>query len=270
VTCTVLAFCLSIAAQIPPENKAKPQPARSVPLLVTADLNCTLMVDGVSQGILKRDEIKEVQVSPGEHLVRAISTEGLDKWQAPITIDRLQKTLQIPLAAIREAREEKEHKESTERKREEEDKREEEQRREQRNRVAWTDATTRLMWTRQDNGYSLDWNQARNYCRDLDLAGYRDWRLPTINELAGIYDPRQDANSENIKGEIRVSKNWFWSSSVGTSSLEGSGPEFADKYNPSRSSQRALSFGFTNGGKYSAWVDESYMQRALCVRHLAE
>jgi hypothetical protein len=120
------------------------------------------------------------------------------------------------------------------------------------------------MWTRQNNGYDLNWAQAQDFCSHLDLGGYRDWRLPTINELAAIYDERQ--NEPHIKGGIRIEERWIWSSAVGTSSLTGSSPFFTAPYQQGKSDQKALSFGFLNGARYASWVDESYMQRALCVR----
>lgn len=48
------------------------------------------------------------------------------------------------------------------------------------------DSVTGLMW--QDNGYSpeLYWGDAINYCNNLILGGYSDWRLPSVNELCGV------------------------------------------------------------------------------------
>jgi hypothetical protein len=52
----------------------------------------------------------------------------------------------------------------------------------------WIDPLTGLMWSGKDNGEDVTWHKAMKYCRGLGLAGYSDWRLPTIDELQGIYD----------------------------------------------------------------------------------
>ncbi|MGK5095553.1 DUF1566 domain-containing protein [Deltaproteobacteria bacterium TL4] len=40
-----------------------------------------------------------------------------------------------------------------------------------------------LMWQREDDGITRNWQDAINYCEALTLAGYNDWRLPTRDEL---------------------------------------------------------------------------------------
>jgi hypothetical protein len=57
----------------------------------------------------------------------------------------------------------------------------------------WVDPATGLMWAGKDNGKDVDWQKATKYCRGLRLAGYSDWRLPTIDELKGIYDKNAEA-----------------------------------------------------------------------------
>ena len=52
----------------------------------------------------------------------------------------------------------------------------------------WVDPSTGLMWAAKDNGKDVSWKGAMKYCRDLRLAGYSDWRLPSIDELQEIYD----------------------------------------------------------------------------------
>jgi len=50
------------------------------------------------------------------------------------------------------------------------------------------DTKTRLMWAARDNGSDIDWTAAGAYCRNFKQGGYTDWRLPTQDELAGLYD----------------------------------------------------------------------------------
>jgi hypothetical protein len=51
-----------------------------------------------------------------------------------------------------------------------------------------TDAATGLMWTRDDSGTGMEWEEALAYCEALDSAGYDDWRLPDAKELQSIVD----------------------------------------------------------------------------------
>jgi len=54
------------------------------------------------------------------------------------------------------------------------------------------DTKTNLMW--QDNsdnnisGLRKGWTDTLNYCENLTLAGYSDWRLPNYNELESLVD----------------------------------------------------------------------------------
>lgn len=52
----------------------------------------------------------------------------------------------------------------------------------------WTDAATGLTWAKQDNGTDVYWRQASSYCANLNLGGHSNWRLPTIEEIAAVYD----------------------------------------------------------------------------------
>lgn len=84
----------------------------------------------------------------------------------------------------------------------------------------WTDPATGLMWTRKDNGYALRWQPAMEYCGNLELGGYTDWQLPSIDELMTIYNPAAGAACGTdgyevcrIKGNIQLSSGIVWSSS---------------------------------------------------------
>ncbi len=50
-----------------------------------------------------------------------------------------------------------------------------------------TDHATGLMW-QQNDSIGMNWEDALAYAEKLDLAGYRDWRLPNAKELQSIID----------------------------------------------------------------------------------
>jgi len=116
------------------------------------------------------------------------------------------------------------------------------------------------MWTKKDNGSDVNWNQAHAYCANLQLGGYSGWRLATIDELQGIYDPSVDipgqccngtAVSWHVTGNPHLS-GAHWSNSQGNASGE------------------AWFYIFLTGRRYSAPLGNSPGARALCVRRSGE
>ena len=73
----------------------------------------------------------------------------------------------------------------------------------------FTDARTGLMWTLLDSKRVLnrchDYETARRYVSKLATGSFRDWRLPTAAELAGIYKNQPFFPD----GEVP----WYWTSS---------------------------------------------------------
>jgi hypothetical protein len=51
-----------------------------------------------------------------------------------------------------------------------------------------TDHATGLIWTKNDNGEGLNWEDALSYAENYEFAGYSDWRLPNVKELQSIVD----------------------------------------------------------------------------------
>ncbi|MFZ4439500.1 MAG: DUF1566 domain-containing protein [Syntrophales bacterium] len=51
-----------------------------------------------------------------------------------------------------------------------------------------TDTQTGLMWADKDNGSSIDWNHAREYCDVYNGGGKSGWRMPTIDEIGKLYN----------------------------------------------------------------------------------
>ncbi len=50
------------------------------------------------------------------------------------------------------------------------------------------DTKTNLMWAAKDNGSDINWTKAKFYCEKYRGGGHTDWRMPTQNELAELYD----------------------------------------------------------------------------------
>ena len=105
------------------------------------------------------------------------------------------------------------------------------------------DKQTNLMWAAKDNGSSINWADARSYCENYLGGGYTDWRMPTQNELAGLYDSNKRYKATQL---IQLSACCPWASET-------------------RGSVAAL-FDFLSGG----WLWDpryfSYCYRALPVR----
>ena len=90
-------------------------------------------------------------------------------------------------------------------------------------RVTFDDYDTKLMWQDDIEAKTVqkDWQGAINYCKDLSLAGFDDWRLPKIEELESIVDdtrlnPDSFAGESNLAIKIEfenVASGWYWSSS---------------------------------------------------------
>lgn len=50
------------------------------------------------------------------------------------------------------------------------------------------DTLTNRMWAAKDNGSDIDGANAKSYYENYRGCGYSDWRMPTQDELANIYD----------------------------------------------------------------------------------
>lgn len=83
-----------------------------------------------------------------------------------------------------------------------------------------------LMWTQRDSyaelGHCVNWQDAFNYVEKLETGGHTDWRMPTIRELATIYDDTKEnvlAWDKDPENPLRLDKKfaagaayWYWSS----------------------------------------------------------
>ena len=68
------------------------------------------------------------------------------------------------------------------------------------------DTKTHLMWASKDNGKDINWTDAKSYCENYRVGDYRDWRMPTNSELAGLYDKTKAYKSDepDFKNEIHL------------------------------------------------------------------
>jgi len=80
-----------------------------------------------------------------------------------------------------------------------------------------TDLKTGLMWTVSGNIASkpLNWNDAKNWVKQLEYDSYFDWRMPTKDEFESFIKlvGRHPFEYLNLNGFINVQPNWYWSSS---------------------------------------------------------
>ena len=78
-----------------------------------------------------------------------------------------------------------------------------------------TDKITGLMWVSKDNGVPINWPDAIEYCRNLRVGGYTDWRMPTLTELASLYNPKEkNKNGYHIIKLIHTTAQSCWSSEI--------------------------------------------------------
>ncbi|SHO81215.1 hypothetical protein MNB_SV-15-748 [hydrothermal vent metagenome] len=79
-----------------------------------------------------------------------------------------------------------------------------------------SDSTTKLDWQdKYDNSIikTASWQNAINYCEELNINNKSDWRLPNINELTSIMN--ENLSNPAIGSEFNMkSSNEFWSSST--------------------------------------------------------
>ena len=130
----------------------------------------------------------------------------------------------------------------------------------------WIDPSTGLMWARKDNGKDVRWKGAVKYCRNLRLAGYSDWRLPTVPELGAIYDRNANVSglagpgkdnlfTYHVKGNLFLTGDEWSSERINDDRGHPSGYARYFDFNEGRSNEDPISFPYS----YS-------LMRALCVR----
>lgn len=189
-------------------------------LVVKTDATCNLSVDGKPKRLLVPNKALRLKLSPGDHLIEAVpEVPGASKWQKKIALTtHAPQELTISFGASL---------------------------------GFWIDPSTKLTWTAADNGSGLSWSQAQRYCRELTLASFGDWTLPSIDDLQNVSETAANENGYRIRGPLKLT-GWEWSATAGTQKGEG------------------WAFDFGDGGRASVAAGDSGLNRALCVRRSAE
>jgi hypothetical protein len=273
-------------------------------LLVTCDLTCNWKLDGEAKGRIEADGSAKARVELGQHLVAAVTEDGLDKVQKEIEIKGAGQTiLQIELKPVRAARLESRPKPPAESSQESSEPakpapqpaaqpekpapqpREEKQQErsagaQEETGPTWTDPATGLMWAKKDSGSYATWQEATDYCRSLRLAGHSDWRLPAVEELEGIYDnsagqpARQDEQEtgtfKRLTGKVmshahRADKGSHVKGDLELSGCDGQGYCWAWSNSRGSAPGEMWDFYFHDGKRYSYHIDRRDGS-ALCVR----
>ena len=113
------------------------------------------------------------------------------------------------------------------------------------------DTQTGLMWGSKDNWNDINWADAKAYCENYRGGGYTDWRMPTQDELVGLYDKNKSYECDrgynvHLTELIRITACCPWASET-------------------RGSEAAF-FGFDDGGRFWDAQSGSDYSRALPVR----
>lgn len=79
------------------------------------------------------------------------------------------------------------------------------------------DAATGLMWQRGGSSYSMWYNEAENWIKELNdcnYAGYNDWRFPTLEEAMSLMNYESKKNGLYIDPVFDNIQLWIWTSDL--------------------------------------------------------
>ena len=117
--------------------------------------------------------------------------------------------------------------------------------------AVYTDPATQLMWSAKDNHEIITWDEAVQYAKNFKGGGFSDWRLPTIQELRGLYNisktiTLQTGKKIHVIDQVKLTSHRLWTS------------DSKDK--------KAQYFDFEKGSPSSNDRTDPYSMRVLVVR----
>ncbi len=126
------------------------------------------------------------------------------------------------------------------------------------------DKHTGLMWRddKRPPWYSGTYNGSKPFCNDLVLAGYDDWRIPSIKELVTLIDySKKNSWLRGYKNSYRTMiKNEF----KGLQILPGKSDNFMSSTLNSKGQYLGLSYRYGSISSYN--TKKSKLSRIICVR----
>ena len=119
------------------------------------------------------------------------------------------------------------------------------------------DGSSGLQWTQQGNGEEINHPDSVDFCENLSLAGFDDWRLPTLEEAITLFRPEGKPKNRysyrdkdyplRIDDAFSLSAPGIWTSSA---SYRG----------------QPTAYLYSSGRDFSWRGDHKNFQRVLCVR----
>lgn len=128
----------------------------------------------------------------------------------------------------------------------------------------YVDNSTGLMW-RDDKRppfYSGTLKGTGPFCNDLTLAGFSDWRIPTIGELVTLID--YNKNSSWVKGYRNSYRTLIKSGFSGLQILPGDKTNFMSSTLDTKGNYLGISYTYGTIGSYNP--SKSKQSRIICVR----
>lgn len=79
--------------------------------------------------------------------------------------------------------------------------------------VANFDPKSGLMWSKDELG-EMTWKKAKALVAKLNLAGFKDWRLPTVEELFLLADRTRVDPAIDVGAFPDCKSDWYWTGTV--------------------------------------------------------